>query len=568
MSGFLGSDAWFVFGPLVAALGTVALAGYLRRHRGRPGADWLLGSLLAQAVFCLLAGVAPLTADRTLRAVLEVGAWVALTWVGLLFFAFALSYTGHSSAVRGWTGVAVAVTGVGSTLAVLTAPFHGFVWQSFRVDPSGTTVSYAVQPLGLVAVASGVALAGVGVLLLVDAVVSYGPLYRGEAAAVAVSTLPPTAGIVAWLTTSGSTATLQLVAVLFVPHVLFDIYAFVGSDMFETNPTTRRAADRTALDDVGTPMLVLDPDGRVVDYNAAADPLLDDGATDLLGTPVSTLLDVDPTATDGGASGAGGQPDEVVTARADGRRREFLVSRSTLTDPAGTVVGTTVVLQDVTRERRRQQRLDVLNRVLRHNLRNKMTAVVGNARLLREQADDEDVTDIAATIDDSASDLIDVGEKARAFERSRSGGPRYREVDPSAVVADTVEDSLDSDRVSVDATDVDPVVTDPELLGLVVEHLVENALVHTDAAVGVAAATDDGGLTLTVRDHGPRIPESELEPMRAGRETPLSHSAGIGLWVVQWSVTSLGGEWSVDADDGTTVTVDLPTGGADAAATD
>ena len=589
MSGFAALSSWLAVGSLAAAAGSVALVAYLWRHLGKPGADWFVATLVAQAVFCLLAGVSLFVSEPGPRLVLEALTIAALCWTGPLFLGFALEYTGRSGLLDGWT--VLPVTGL-TSVVVATAPANDVVLRNFRLDPTGPagTVAYAFEPWGLFAVAFGMASAAVGVALLVDTVLSYGPLYRREATAVALSTVAPTVGIVGWVFGVGPFPHVSVVAVLFVPHVLLDAYAFVGSGMFETNPTTRRAADRTAIDDIGTPVLVLDPDARVVDYNDAADPLLEAGrdGTTLLGTPVSSLVDLgaesapDRDAAEGGGgaglradggaaggadqgaqpSGGPGEADDLVTVRSGGRRREFLVSRSTLTDPKGASVGTTLVFQDVTRERRREQRLDVLNRVLRHNLRNKMTAVAGNAELIADRSDDDRLVDIADIIDSSARELIDIGEKARTFEQCRREGPHYRPVDLEAVLTDAVADYRGAAagvdvRTHADATPA----TDSKLLRLVVGNLVENAVEHVDdATVSVTASVADGELRVTVADDGPGIPDSELVPLDAGTETQLEHATGIGLWVVQWSVDSLGGTVSFDTDDGTVVTVRLPDG--------
>ncbi|MFB6139703.1 MAG: histidine kinase N-terminal 7TM domain-containing protein [Halosimplex sp.] len=566
--------SWISMGALIAAGGSFALVAYLWRHREAPGAVWFVWSLTAQGGFCLLAGVSPFVPAGP-QPVLDALALAALCCTGPLFLAFALEYTGRRGLVD---GRAVVPVGLAAAALVATDPVHGAVFETARSVPA--TGSPPLAPTGLAVVALGMAMAGVGVALLIEAMLSYGPLYRREAAAAATSTLPPTVGLVAWLEGVAPAPALAFVGVTFLPHVLLDAYAFVESGMFETNPTTRRAADRTAIDDIGTPVLVLDPDGRVVDYNTAADPLLEDPSTDcdrttLLGEPVSSLVDLDADAiADGGSAAAdlGGSDastaaavsetaDDIVTVRSGGRRREFLVSQSTLTDPRGEAVGTTLVFQDVTRERRREQRLDVLNRVLRHNLRNKMTAVAGNATLIESRVDDERLTDVAAIIDSSARELLDIGEKARRFERCRRGGPRYRAVDLTDLVDDAVGDSRSEvDRLDVEADD-ETVVTDPELLTIALTNLVENAVRHVDdPTVSVTATVGGGDVRISVADDGPGIPAEELEPLDAGGETPLVHATGIGLWVVQWSVDALGGGLSFDTDHGTTATLRVPHG--------
>ena len=594
----LGGDSWLGFAAISAGFGTLVLVRHLLAHRGKPGANWFVAGLSTQAVFCLAHGFGLFVHWRPLRVAMEGVAWLGLVWTGPLFLVFALSYTGRATPSTGWFRVAFGAVMTITTVAVVTAPAHDLVWWGVALESTDglATLTYGFGPLGYAVVVFGTALASVGALVLVDTVVSYGPLYRREAAAVTLSTLPPGVAIVAWLAGILPTLGPTVVAIAFVPHVLLDAYAFVGSNMFETNPTTRRAADETAIDDIATPVLVLDPGDRVVDFNAAARPLLaagsesdsvapdalsrgadggrgggddggrggnggDGGGVDPLGTPVDQLVDIGPELlADGGPADPVERP---ITEQVGGRRREYVVSRSPLTDPAGTRVGTTLVFTDVTRERRHEQRLAVLNRVLRHNLRNAMTVVVGNARLLQADAESESVVDVAAAIDRSATDLLDVGEKAREFEALRGDGPRYRAVS----VAETVERAAAAGRpadatgrLDVSAADAE-IRTDPKRCSLIVENLVENAFEHVAApSVVVTATAGDDAVVVTVSDDGPGIPEGELAPMESGTETSLEHGGGIGLWIVQWCVTSLGGHWSVNTDDGTTVTVRLPDG--------
>jgi two-component sensor histidine kinase len=46
--------------------------------------------------------------------------------------------------------------------------------------------------------------------------------------------------------------------------------------------------------------------------------------------------------------------------------------------------------------------------------------------------------------------------------------------------------------------------------------------------------------------------------LETGRETPLEHGEGLGLWLVNWIVTGLGGTVTANTDDGTTVRLSLP----------
>jgi len=579
--------AWPALASVLAAAGSVGLVAYLWRHRGKPGANWFLASLASQALLSLTYGVALLVSNPEVRRALEVLVWTTIAGTGVYFVAFATAYTGRAR-LSGGRQVVVAALPLVVAAVVATNPYHHLAWRGFEVDPVAgmATVSYAIQPVALVLLTAGIAAIGVGSLLLFDTVVSYGPLYRGEAVAVGLSTVPPLAGLLAWAYGVGPVPELNLTTTLFLPHIVLDAYAFVGSDMFEFHPATRRAGERAAIDDIGTPVVIVDERGRVVTVNAAAESVFGVGKTAALTRPLSALVgndDLDPAAVsaDGGpvADGAGGDTAsetadgsddsdplpggerETVTVRREGGQSVYAVTATQLRDGAGTHVGYTVVFQDVTAERRREQRLNVLNRVLRHNLRNDMTVVTGYTEAAAQRVDDEAVVGMLDDAVAAAEGLVSMGEKAREVERVLDRDP-----DPEPVsLADRLEgvvaergaaDPSATVTVTGDAT----VRTDPTVLSTVVGELLENALVHAGPAPSVELAAEHRGdaVVVTVTDDGPGIPEGERAVIDAGVESALEHGSGLGLWLANWGVTSLGGRLRLESNEGTTVTVELP----------
>ncbi len=542
---------------LAGGVGSLGLAWFLRRHRGQGGASWFMVTLAAQGVAALGYGMGLVVFESAWRAFTEAWFLAAFIWVGPFFLAFALEYTGRSAVLWTWAfrGL-LAATAAGSALA-LTQPLHGWLWREFRVvETLGVAGAlYEIQPAGYAAIVVCLVAVGVAVLLLVEAMLAYGPLYRRETVAVALSTVPPALGFVQWITGTGPWPALNLLVVLLVAHVAFDAYAFVGTHMFETNPVTRRAAERNALDDLDEPVLVLDAGDRVVDANARARTVFD--------VPPASDLPVPFTGVTGQSLDAVRDAGELSTAGAAGG--VFAVSYTPLTDSRGASVGGTVILYDISDERQREQELTVLNRVLRHNLRNKMTIIRGHAQSMRAELDDERLESQADAIVSSSDGLLAVAETAHEFRRVRERDREWESVDAAATAADAREDVLadwPDARVEVAAVTDDPVVrTDRAVLGLLLSNLVENAVSHADddpSAVVRVRDTEDGRVAVEVRDDNARISDAELAPLRAGTETPLSHGSGVGLWVVTWCADALGASLDFAYDDGNVVTVTLP----------
>ena len=606
--------AWPALGSLAGGAGAIGLALAIREHRGRPGVDWFLGVFAAQATWCCSYGVGLLVADPTLRAALEATMWLGVVWTGIAFLGFALEYTGRSDVVRSRLFAAIVGFGLLSTALLATNSLHGAFWAGFESDPvfGVETVSYAFGPWAYLVVAVETVLVASAVFLLVDTLLSYGPLYRRESAAVALSSLPPGFALVAWTLELGPVPQLQLAPLMFVPHMLLDAYAFDRAEMFDRNPTTSRAAERTAIDDLTDPIVALALDRRVVRLNPAAETVLGVDAETARDRPLVDFLDLPVTVgtgsggdadSDGDApidadanSGTGGSdPDaggsretvEIDSAAGTGRRT-YAVSTSRLTDPNGTHVGYTVVLSDITERERRRQQLEVLNRILRHNLRNDAGVVRGYGEILRDRLDDDELVRMADAIERRAGALAALGEKAGTVERLVS------DADPSPVTVDEVVASAvaDARERAPDAT-VESALGDgdrttrvrEDALRAIVENTVENALDHHDGegseredggawvrvslrregerevdGGGADGASGDARFALVVEDDGPGIPDHEVEAVESGRETALEHGSGLGLWVVEWGAAAIGAE--VDYADreprGTRVTVSIP----------
>ena len=532
--------AWPAVGSLAGGAGALVLAWAIREHRGRPGVDWFLGVFAAQATWCFAYGTGLLVADPALRALLETATWLGIIWTGVTFLGFALEYTGRSDVVRSRLFATIVGFGLLSTALLVTNSLHGAFWTDFGPDPAFgvETVSYALGPWAYLTVAAETVLVASAVFLLVDTLLSYGPLYRRESAAVALSPIPPGFALVAWALSLGPVPQLQLAPIMFVPHVLLDAYAFNRAEMFERNPTTSRAAERTAIDDLRDPIVALGLDHRVVRLNPAAEAVLGVGAETARDRPLADFLDL-PVGVDEGetrASDGDAGPDESVSREtveidvADAARpRTYAVSVSRLTDPNGTHVGYTLVLSDVTERERRRQQLEVLNRILRHNLRNDAGVVHGYGEILRDRLDDPEFVQMADAVERRAGALAALGEKAGTVERlltdREPAATDVRELLDS-VVADarerdgdaTIELAIGGEATAADAetTATEPTTADggaataadegttdgardadawvtrvrADALRAVVENTVENALDHHD---GEGTERDDGG---------------------------------------------------------------------------
>ena len=572
---------------VTAAAGVGLTAVAVRQDRDVLGARsfaWFLGLLGVWSVVCgvaALAGALPSPPDVSEfpGVVFAPSVGVAATTVPSVVFA--LQYTGRitrPSRRLVWLFVAVLAGFVAWLVAVWTQP-DGGVGAALIV---GTSVVWSVSALALVAVAAYV---------LVDAVDGV-VLGWGDTAALLVPVLTVNT---AWRTMTfvhqagGESAAALAVAVPPVATLLVTVPWLGRDDLFGTLPAVGRRGRRAAIRETDDLVVVADDDDTIVEVNAAADATLQETAPgettvpELLGETTAALATAE-------------------TVRLDGRAYDPQVSW--LSDHRDRRLGAVVSLRDVTARESREQRLSVLNRVLRHNVRNQMDVVRAHA----EAIDDDHGAAIRETVDtvsklgrdartvarlaDSETATVRLDEVADAVvaDHCEQAASRESAVTKSAdgdehagrVAADGSDGTVDGSGVAADATVGDggvtadgddggevtvttdvpsaTVVTDERALRVALDSAVANAVEHAASrvTVGCRARETDGGYVLTVTDDGPGLPESERAALEVDRETQLEHATGLGLWKLRWAAEALGGEVSVSTDDGTTVSLTVP----------
>ena len=253
---------------------------------------------------------------------------------------------------------------------------------------------------------------------------------------------------------------------------------------------------------------------------------------------------------------------ELLNYRKDGTPFWNRLDIVPIRDDDGAVTHYLGLQQDVTERRTREERLAVLDRVLRHNIRNRMNVISGTARLLLDAERDGDTTvdrtDALEKIVDAADELQAISEQAREFQAVvADADSERRAVDLTAAlerIADGAQGTLD-----VHAPD-DPVVAQahPKLLAALSAGLsLAGESTGGPADLRVDLRRDGETVTLSVTDRGGTIPRSDLEAVAAERETAIEHSRGTELWVVRWTVLASDGEMSVDFDGDPTINVTL-----------
>ncbi|MEF8813864.1 MAG: ATP-binding protein [Halovenus sp.] len=490
-----------------------------------------LGSVVS-GLLGLVLGASPSEPAQPPWAQAAVFFWAVAAVPWLLF---SLQYTGRYTGIR-WR-----------TIGLLYAPFVGF----------GLTVAHSTVGIGGAGVIDAIssivfiyciALAFLGVFVVLQATHSYVHLSLTQGIAVVATPLIlvialNSAGMLQRSSPVLAVGTYALA--LSVGTVLLG-GTLAWTPLLERTPAVETMSEQAMTRETEDLIFVVDGTDTIIRYNATATETLSDPPVP--GEPVRESLGFDTATLD---------TRETVSLETESGKRQYDPQVSPITDGRGTEIGAVLSLRDVTDRELREQRLSVLNRVLRHNLRNRVDVLKSHAEAL----DDDHSGEHVAGIRDAADSITELGKRARTIDQFVSEPGETRQVDLVDAVETICAELVTAEEdvtVTTDLPGPATVETSRRALEAAVESALENALTHAISTVEITVEANRDGYRIVVADDGAGIPERELESLDAGTETPLQHGTGMGLWQLQWAVRTMGGDLSFETADGTTVTFTVP----------
>ncbi len=220
------------------------------------------------------------------------------------------------------------------------------------------------------------------------------------------------------------------------------------------------------------------------------------------------------------------------------------------------------------RLKRRNEELALLNQIVRHDIKNDVTVIIGWGDALREHVDPsgeqyldrmmhagDHITGIAETVGDFLEILE--GNKEPELQPIDIGRLLETELEKAKSAHESATFSVNGDLsqgLNVAAT---------ELLSSVFRNLLNNAVIHNDSAqpaVTITVEAEPETVTVHVADKGPGVPESQRDEIFGRGEMGLqSPGSGIGLYLVDTLVDIYDGTVHVEGNDpvGSVFTVTL-----------
>lgn len=201
---------------------------------------------------------------------------------------------------------------------------------------------------------------------------------------------------------------------------------------------------------------------------------------------------------------------------------------------------------DITDRISRQEGLRVLNRVLRHNLRNDANVVLGHLDTATKHTENESVKRSVEVAKRRMEGMLDRARTAREFSRHLAADVETTlyPVDLGGALTQATN-KVDTTGATIEV-DVAPglMVRGDETLTAALRNVIENAVEHTGPSptVQLYAESSAETVTLSVGDDGPGIePERRANVLERGGSA-VRHGQGLGLFFVDRLLSIYGGE--------------------------
>lgn len=345
-----------------------------------------------------------------------------------------------------------------------------------------------------------------------------------------------------------------------------------AEQLFRRELDARRRTEqrlRTVLDRVPHPVFYRDSDGVYLGCNAAFESLCGQDRAEIVGHRTESLQNEQLAEVcerhDEKVRRTGEKQVIETTVTVQGEERHVRVYKAPLSDDESGVEGVVGSVEDVTEQRRQQQRLEtqtenleILNSVTRHDIRNDLQVVLGMAEVLRDHVDEEGM-EYLETMVSKGRHAVDITRQARDLTETMLDSEFGTERIPLKSTLETQIDEMRSTYsgaiITVEGEIPATSVLADGMLASVFRNILANGIQHNDSSVprlSVWVETTEERVTVHIADNGPGVPDERKDEIFGRGEKGLESSGtGLGLYLVDTLLDRYGGDVDVtDGEDG------------------
>lgn len=545
---------------LVAGISLVAVLWLAAREGPVSETLWFGGAIGLSAIWVTALAVNILVADEGWTLWLQVVELAASSMIPLVWLGFTLAYVGRRDWLNAPTFMVLTIVPAATVGILLSEQFYGVGLvraETVLVTVDGFRVAgLDPGPWALVQTGFSYLLLAMAIALAVDLASSNPSPYREQGLVLAGAALVPLGVSVPTLVAPDLTGGLDPTPMALAGTAILLVVGIRRYGLLIDVPMPIHVAHEAVLESLESPLVVLNTAGEIRHTNPSIRDVVHHEPAALLGVHGDVLpgIHVDESGVV--------TVEDVIDVEGDPTDRRYVLHTTPLTDGRDRRFGTIVLYQDSTDLYLREQRLNVLNRVLRHDIRNEMSVILGHAQ---DGLDDpEGHEHHFEVIGETARSVVHTADSARQIERLVPMTDLYSE-GTVAEAFDRIRDRLDRHHVDLTlhtALEVPPDAEVPTGFSEVLWHLIDSGIDRRSPASTASVRVERAGggrLAVTVATDGSSIPPEELAVFEDGEITQLDHASGLGLWLVHWVVGEYGGSVTVDETDGrVSVTVTLP----------
>lgn len=225
-----------------------------------------------------------------------------------------------------------------------------------------------------------------------------------------------------------------------------------------------------------------------------------------------------------------------------------------------------IIQEDLTQSKLNEQVLGVLNRVLRHNLRSSINVIEGYADMLTVDSDSDQQKIAIQKIQNRTKSMNEISNK---MTNVRNLIRDYEKPQPLKVehLRDTVLPYQDMSDVELSLDikyDGNQKIKYGNIFQIAFDEAINYSIIDNEKDISQVDITITRGskdtLSIEIKDNKSRISDLEWSVIKSGNETPLEHTSGIGLWIIYWAVTAMGGSIELTDNElsGNTFKINIP----------
>ncbi len=457
--------------------------------------------------------------------------WAKIEYIGIVFvpvswFATVLQYTGKEEWIRKKI-VFLFIIPVITLFLAWTNEWHHLIWKEVRLAYFGSSSFLEIihGSYFWIHVAYSYSLILISILLLINALFTFPPLYKWKTVTILIGALIPWSGNILYTFNFNPIYPIDLTPFTSFLGGFAMAFAVLRLKALDIIPIAREKIIEIMEDAV----IVIDDENKIIDANKTAKKLFGSG---IIGSDANKIFD-----------------EKIL----ENKEKEakigdnyYMFYISPIHDAKGYEAGKLVILHDITDRKKAEDKIKqlndelmLINKIVRHDILNDLQIVQGF--LETEYKGDKN---IYHKLMKRIEKIVRLMKRAKDLEHLASINEEFKEYDMKEVVENVAKEY----DIEINIHGNCKIKADDAIYS-VIDNIIMNAILHGKASqIDVMIEKNEEGCTIKIADNGKGIPDeikSRIfdEKFSYGK----SRGSGLGLYIVKKMIEKYG--WEIEVRD-------------------